>query len=278
MASDLRLDWCSHEAADFAVRHWHYSRSLPPPPHNRVGVWEGGTFIGCVLFARGASASLLKPYNLRATEGCELVRVALTTHAAPVSRIVRIAIKLLRQRSPGMRLIVSFADPAEGHVGGIYQAMGWLYAGVTARTVEYLGPDGKVWHNRMVSKSGRKKVYGLERPVLRVDQCQRLVQPPKHRYLLPLDAATAAAIESLRRPYPKHAGAASVQPGGTQTPSGGRFDSDPPAPSSAASNAPVLGAGAGFNPPTGERRAQHERVATEGKRLAPRPRRHDARA
>jgi hypothetical protein len=36
----LRLDWCSHEAARYACRAWHYSRSVPTPPHRagrRVG-------------------------------------------------------------------------------------------------------------------------------------------------------------------------------------------------------------------------------------------------
>ena len=204
--SDLRLDWCSHEAADFAVRHWHYSRSLPPPPHNRVGVWEGGRFIGCVLFARGASSALLAPYGLTVDEGCELVRVALTTHGAPVSRIVKIAIVLLRQQSPGMRLLVSFADPVQGHAGGIYQAMNWIYTGTSAPSTEYIGPDGKRWHNRMISASGRRKVYGVERAVLTPAQCTRIERPGKHRYLLPLDASLRHQIEQLRQAYPKERG------------------------------------------------------------------------
>jgi hypothetical protein len=200
----LVLDWCSHDAADYAVRHWHYSRSLPPPPHNRVGVWEGARFIGCVLFARGASAALLKPYGLKLTEGCELVRVALAAHQTPVSRIVRIAITLLRKRSPGLRLIVSFADPAQQHVGAIYQAMNWIYTGTSNGAPLWRGPDGKVWHNRMVSATGVRKVYGQERRVWRTDQCTRIDQPGKHRYVLPLDDELRARVEPLRLPYPKH--------------------------------------------------------------------------
>src|SRR4051812_12315873 len=76
----MHLDYCSHEAALYACQKWHYSRSLPPPPHVSVGVWEHDQFIGCVLFARGASQNLLKPYGLKPTEGGELVRVALDHH------------------------------------------------------------------------------------------------------------------------------------------------------------------------------------------------------
>lgn len=168
---ELKIDWCSHEAAKYAVEHWHYSKSLPVPPLVKVGVWENGKFIGCVIFSRGANNNMLKPYGLEQTEGCELVRVALTKHVTPVSRVVAIAIKFLKARSPTLRLIVSFADPEEGHHGGIYQAGNWLYVGQNAGSTEYIGPDGKKWHGRMVSKSGVKKVFGQYRRVLRIDQC-----------------------------------------------------------------------------------------------------------
>jgi len=201
--SDLRLDWCSHQAAAFAVKRWHYSHSLPPPPHNRIGVWEGQRFVGCVLFARGASPALLAPYGLTAIEGCELVRVALDTHKTPVSRIVAIAIKFLKRRCPGLRLIVSFADPSEGHHGGIYQAMGWIYVGQTAPAREYIGPDGKRWHGRMVSGRGVAKVFGQKRRVLTPSQCKPFIRRGKYRYLYPLDDAMRGRVAPLGKPYPK---------------------------------------------------------------------------
>lgn len=200
---ELKVDWCSHEAAKYAVEKWHYSQSLPPPPHNRVGVWECGVFIGCVLFARGATQHLLRPYGLKNTEGCELVRIALSKHQTPVSRIVSIAIKFLRSRSIGMRLIVSFADPQQGHHGGIYQAGNWIYCGDTPESSMYLDKSGKLWHERMVSPSGAKMVYGKRRSVIKPSECERIRRVGKHRYLMPLDDAMRKQIEPLRKPYPK---------------------------------------------------------------------------
>ena len=124
--SSLKLGFCDAKACQFAVDHWHYSRSLPPPPRVNFGVWEDGEFKGAVIFARGASSNLLKPYGLKITEKAELVRIALKSHDAQVRRILAIAIRLLRKQCPGLRLLVSFADPAEGHVGGIYQASNWV--------------------------------------------------------------------------------------------------------------------------------------------------------
>lgn len=109
--ADLRLDWCSYRAAKWAVEHWHYSKRMPAGKAAIVGVWEFGKFIGCVIFSRGANNHIGNPYGLNQTEVCELTRVALTEHVAPVSRIVGISVRMLKKQSPGLRLIVSYADP-----------------------------------------------------------------------------------------------------------------------------------------------------------------------
>jgi hypothetical protein len=200
----LKLDWCSHQAAKLAVERWHYSRSLPQPPIVRIGAWEDGVFIGCILFARGAASNLLKPYGLSQAEGCELVRVALGVHRTPVSRIMSISIKMLRKLCPGLRLIVSFADPSHGHHGGIYQATGWIFCGQTSPAKMYEDKNGKLWHSRMISTSGLNTVYGKKRRVLTPGDCRRIIQQPgKYRYLYPLDARMREKVSALAKPYPK---------------------------------------------------------------------------
>ena len=203
MKPELRIDWATHAAAKYACEKWHYSKSVPVPPLVKVGAWEDGKFIGVVIFSRGANNNLLKPFGLIATEGCELTRIAMTSHKSPVSRVVRFAVHFLKRNSPELRLIVSFADPSAGHHGGVYQAGNWLYTGRQPATVEYLAPDGKQWHGRMVSKDGRKKVQGQYRNCWRVDQCTPIEKPGKHRYLMPLDADMRAQIAPLAKPYPK---------------------------------------------------------------------------
>jgi hypothetical protein len=206
----LRLDWCSHEAAKYAVEHWHYSKSLPTPPLVKVGVWECGQYIGCVLFSRGATQNIGKPFGLEQTKVAELTRVALAAHQAPTTRIIAIAIKMLRSRAPGLRLLVSYADPGHGHHGGIYQGGGWTFIGKQSATTEYIGPDGRRWHARMISPTGRKKVYGQYRPVYRPDQCQTVRCEGKLKYVLPLDDEMRSYITPLSQPYPKRPGATSV--------------------------------------------------------------------
>ena len=203
----LTLDWCSHAAATYAVEHWHYAKIVPKGfPHVRVGVWEDACFIGCVLFGRGGCSELLSPYGLTVVDGAELVRVALRDHAWPVSRIVRIALRMLKNHCPGLRLIVSFADPVQGHTGSIYQAMGWVYTGCSSPDAYYLDAHGRKWHSRNVSESGIKLNYGRPTRSAKPSECTKVVTPGKHRYLYPLDAAMRAQILPLGQPYPKRAG------------------------------------------------------------------------
>jgi hypothetical protein len=224
---DLKLDWCSHEAAKYAVEHWHYSRSMPTPPVIKIGAWEDGKFIGCVLFSRGANNNLGKPYGLDVTEVCELTRVALSRHITPVSRIVSIAIKFLRKQSPGTRLIVSFADPNQGHLGIIYQAGGWIYSGLANSTPKYKTKDGRTLHNRQVSKFGVKVQYGELRRVPKIEDCEVIPQLDKYRYLMPLDDEMRKQIEPLRKPYPKRGAGETDSAAGSNLQTGGASPTAP---------------------------------------------------
>jgi hypothetical protein len=224
--ADLRIDWATHEAAKYACVNWHYSKSVPVPPLIKVGVWEFGKFVGVVMFSRGANNNLLKPFGLTQTEGCELTRIAMTSHASPVSRVVRLAIQFLNRNSPDLRLVVSFADPSQGHHGGVYQAGNWVYTGTQPDSIEYIAPDGKQWHGRMVKKKGWTTVQGKVRECWRPDDCTPVNRPGKHRYLMPLDKDMAKQIAPLAKPYPKRVKQATT---GDQS-AGRQCDTDPHAP------------------------------------------------
>lgn len=207
---ELKLDWCSRDAAKYAAEHWHYSRSLSSAKNVYIGVWENAQFIGVVVFGIGAgNATNGQRFGLsRTCEMAELTRVALRNHEAPVSRIVAIAIRMLKKQSPGLRLLISMADPRQGHHGGIYQAGGWIYTGRTKPDVEYF-LNGKWMHHRTATSAGSAK--GLKsRPL-----------PPKYRYLMPLDAEMRAQIAPLAKPYPKRAGSTASGAAGLQPEGGG---------------------------------------------------------
>jgi len=199
----LRIDWATHEAAKYACEKWHYSRSIPMPPIVKIGAWEDDKFIGVVLFSRGASPALGAAYGLTQLECCELTRVALKDHASAVSRIISIAVRFLAKSNEGLRLIVSFADPSQGHHGGVYQAGNWVYCGDSDEKTDYIAPDGRRLLNRQVSTSGFVRQFGKMTKTIKRSECTPIHLPGKHRYLLPLDAAMREQIAPLAKPYPK---------------------------------------------------------------------------
>jgi hypothetical protein len=201
---NLKIDWASHQAAKYACENWHYSKSTPVPPLVKIGVWEDKKFVGVLIFSRGASSNLLKPYNLKQTEGCELTRIALSSHKTNVSRIVKVAIGFLKKKSPALRLIVSFADPQYGHHGGIYQAGNWIYAGKTSKGKEFW-LNGKRLHSRQVSEKGWNIQQGMKRKTAKPSECEIIETEGKHRYLMPLDKKIKKQIMCLSQPYPKRA-------------------------------------------------------------------------
>ena len=219
--ADLRIDWATHAAAKYACVNWHYSGCLPSSLQKRVavGAWEAGKFIGVVVFGHGANPSIGKPYGLTINECVELTRIALKSdHVSPVSRIVSRALKMLAVSQPGLRLIVSYADQAQGHHGGVYQAGNWVYVG-SMKGVPSLRYKGKVWH----AKALRTSYPSLKHSDPSVE---KVPAGDKHKYLMPLDAEMRARIMPLAKPYPKRAKQATT---GDQS-AGRQGSTDPHAP------------------------------------------------
>lgn len=191
----LRLDWCSYEAAKYAVEHWHYSQRIPKSRQVYIGVWESDIYIGAVIFGKSITPYLGDAFGLSHIECAELTRIALNKHINPVSKIATVAIKMLAKQSPGLRLLVSYADPNVGHSGGIYQAMNWVYIGASSKIVQYF------WRGQWRNDTPMFNAFKANPELRKSCQSRELIE--KHKYLFPLDDAMRKQVEPLRKPYPK---------------------------------------------------------------------------
>lgn len=222
----LWLEPCSRAVSLDAVKRWHYLGSMQAVTVDQFAVFEHGAFIGTIVYGSG-------PRNMPLSVGveprrlCELARVALDKHSTPVSRIVAISLRLLRARKPHLQIVVSYADTAVGHYGGIYQAGGWVYTGDAEVNPSYR-INGRLIHGRTVhSIYGRG---GQSVPWLRenVDPlAERVNGSLKYRYLIAFDDALRRSIMISALPYPKRAKQAMVEHPSTQRQCG----TDPYAPS-----------------------------------------------
>lgn len=193
----LKVAPCEYEASRYAVMNWHYSKAMPSGKLAKFGVWEDNKFIGTIIYGRGATPQLVKPYGLQQTEACELVRVAMKEHTAPVSQALAESLRQLKEKNPGLRLVISFADPSEGHAGTIYQATNWVYTGKSADATFSKNPrTGRIIHPRTIqARKGSNTILPIE--------YEKIIKPGKHRYLYPLDRNMRKQIMKLAKPYPR---------------------------------------------------------------------------
>src|SRR5678815_1460454 len=86
---DLRLTFCTSQAAQYTCRHWHYSRKIPVGKLVKIGVWEDGKFIGAIIFGDGLLGPKGTVYgSVDKFKVAEIVRIALRKHEHPVSRMI----------------------------------------------------------------------------------------------------------------------------------------------------------------------------------------------
>jgi hypothetical protein len=201
--NELKLDWCGYKAVKFACENWHYSKCTPAGKMVKIGVWENKEFKGCILYSLGAgNMTDGTKYGLAKThEVCELSRVALKDHIAPVSQMLSISIKMLKKQSPGVKLIISFADElSQNHFGGIYQASNFIYTGTFESTGSFK-ILGKKMHMRSVySKGWKQSLPWLKK---NIDKHAEYLPTKKHRYLYPLTEEVKKRVLNFEKPYPK---------------------------------------------------------------------------
>ena len=194
----LLIAECGYDAIRHSCMNYHYAKTIPTGKLVGMGVWEDDKFIGCVVFGRGVGNAQIERYGIPLTNGAELVRVALKEHKTPVTRIVSIAIKELKKHSPGLKILVSYADSRQGHLGIIYQAGNWIYTGKAKTTPDYLY-KGKYFHvrsmNRMIKNGKFDRAF--------VNSLPQRSGGERLRYLYVIDEDMRQLVEKLRLPFPK---------------------------------------------------------------------------
>jgi hypothetical protein len=137
----------------------------------------------------------------------ELNRLCLKNNAKnDASFLTSRAIKMLS----GNRVIVSFADTEQGHLGTVYQACSFMYCGLSAKRTDWKVRGKEHMHGQTIADEfrGRENRAALMREKYGNDFYLH-ARPRKHRYIRIIGSRgfRAQAIRSLRyapQPYPKH--------------------------------------------------------------------------
>lgn len=132
------------EAFDFVLRY-HYSGRFPAGAMYRYGKYEHGLLNGVCVFGSPASPWVSVSAVGKPNAVLELQRLALS-HNKPNEASTFVA-KCLRMLSKEFRgIVVSYADVGAGHHGGVYQALGFNYSGVSKERTD-IASDGHARHH-----------------------------------------------------------------------------------------------------------------------------------
>ena len=183
------------------IRH-HYLESMPGGTQLALGAFIGESLQGVLTLGVGP------PMVYRLVDGakpgdCATLSRLWLSDALPrnsESRMLGVVLRALK-RCTSLRFLVSYADPAMGHRGGIYQATGWFYTGLSEATNMIDLGDGVPRHSRTVGHAfGTHSIRHFEAHDIPVRTVQ---QEPKHRYVHFIDSSWRGRLRVPVLPYPK---------------------------------------------------------------------------
>lgn len=149
----MRLTKASQKAVRYACLHFHYAKAVPVNTLGYNVYNDNDEWCGVVLFGSGSNNNIGNEYKLKQGQVFELVRVALNGKQSCTSQCVALALKALHKDCPLCRLVVSYADCDQNHLGTIYQATNWFYVGTMMQNEHDSSwiIHGKRYHGRIIS-------------------------------------------------------------------------------------------------------------------------------
>ena len=188
----MRLEKASHKAIKYACLNFHYAKAVPTYSIGYSVFNDKKEWCGVVLFGGGASVNMPKKFNLRNGQYLELNRMALNGKQSETSKVLSIAMKLIKKECTTVKMLFSYADKGQEHFGTIYQATNWFY-------VENIESSGMEYFFNGVWKHDRGRYnWGVD-----FKKLPKRKKAGKHKYIYPLDKNLLNLCQSLSKPYPK---------------------------------------------------------------------------
>jgi hypothetical protein len=115
------------------IKERHYTKRCPPGYLVALEFNAGSERVGGMLLGRPCAR------KLDDTKIVELTRMFFVDEAPKntESRALGMMRRFVRVWMPGIRLLIAYSDPSNGHSGGVYEADGWAPYGMTTHKSGY---------------------------------------------------------------------------------------------------------------------------------------------
>ena len=191
----MKLTKATPKAIKYACTNFHYSKSVPTVQYAYNVYNDNNEWCGVILFGGGANNNLAKSFNLKNGEVLELERVALNGKQEQTSKAVALAIRLLHKENPIVKMLVSYADHRQKHVGTIYKATNWIYLGIVYTSDTQYFYKGKWTHERTINSKKNKDILK--------QTLEKRKNANKFKYVYIYDKSLLEKYKSLAKEYPK---------------------------------------------------------------------------
>ena len=188
-------------ARELVERH-HYLHTLPGGTHLCFGVFLGTSLMGALTLGAGPALAYSLVDGSSPDDCLTLTRFWLSGKLPKnaESRVLGIVMRALKSLTD-LKFLLTYADPAQGHIGAIYQATGWAYTGLSYAMPLYALGDGIPRHSRTLSHAfGTHSVAHFARHGVPV---KLVPQQAKHRYIHFLDPSWRTRLRVAVLPYPR---------------------------------------------------------------------------
>jgi len=180
----------------------HYLHSLPGGTKLSLGIFLNTRLLGALTFGVGPYLGYKIVNDANPDDVVTLTRLWLSDElpSNSESKVLGIALRSLK-RDTSLKFVLAYSDPSAGHLGTIYQATNWLYAGLSSATPLYDIGDGILHHSRSLAHSlGSHSIRYLTSQGIDV---KTVPQSAKHRYIYFLDPSWRSRLSVSMLPYPK---------------------------------------------------------------------------
>jgi len=197
----MKLEKASYKAIKYSCLKFHYAKSVPVNVLGFSVFNKKNEWCGTICYGSGATHNIGKKYNLVQGQCLELVRMALNGKQESTSKAMAISIKLVKKHKPLVKLLISYADSEQKHIGIIYQATNWYFTDISNDANLLI--NGNRIHRRTsyskynTSSIGKLKAQGINAEVIYTKD--------KYKYIYPLTKELKDKCLKLKKPYPKNA-------------------------------------------------------------------------
>lgn len=191
----MKLTKANSKAIKYACKNFHYSKSVPTIQYAYNVYNNNNEWCGVIIYGGGANNNLAKSFNLKNGEVLELERVALNGKQEQTSKAVALSLKLLHKENPIVKVIVSYADHRQKHVGTIYKATNWLFMGITKTSDTQYYYNGKWTHQRTIDGKANKNYLKKILP--------KRQNSNKFKYIYCFDKQLKNEYDKIKKEYPK---------------------------------------------------------------------------